>query len=1203
MPSNNGQTCHPATQCDIPYKTNPSSRSLRAVIITANEKKFQEFRSQLGDRYGMDVQKYSPDRPTHVYSDQDIIHLCEEIMEKSEFSPHFILCEQTSLLSISHQEDLTELSLEALANRSLERVLHVSCLRVYKPQWTESLEKKLTGFTQRHFEKSIKGYIKPHANAHACEHGFGWDNIVVHATTNLTNEELSTKYGKTSARQQAASDFIESYLRYKTLVSLTHHAIPLKRPVDFGRDYFHLTTFVKEERYLSNPHIHQWGIQKLRDAMINDGLFFKAAWSRPVKNYFSPPFSGLPLTAKKDDAEETIFMTHDILHHLIPDLVCDTNAAKEYFNIYSAWRMTSEACTLVLADMLYADGLIQSGVERTCVDKRIYPLFEVIKITQRLPSPEEMTNEDKIALLRKLLFANVRYALLGDDSEWQALLTQERGQILPEHLAKLSAYKNHFEKFFIGDHAWTRANFENMSKHAETLHAWVDRSGKETFRKSNIPLLSDTHHQLKLQQVSIHQYDEVVNAVFNLIFETRIKPHLQQEIIEFEPNDIVQSRAFRRFLIGQASLFARYPVPLHLDSIPDFIFSRLQSDTPFSNEEQEHIRQMLEQYILGIEGLGLMSVDEALNAIDCATVFPAVYITYPAMKKKYGSIASCVAECVQRYASEKEMSADSPFTRVIQGITFIDAIALERSIAKEIPAHDRLRQKMIRAGVQFWDGEQTIIKKPVVGISAIGGFSVCLEGDVPVGMIKFRMGEITIGPMSTETLADGLKETMGMQSTHTYMNPNGKRPRELYDVTVKHAHFSIAHAAQMGIHIFGLSKKAELELDVQRDKLHLARQTSARNASQDEPCLFAMSAAGASMAKQIRDSTIHALHSFPKSGNALDWREERNAIYPLSAVVSLGLNGSLRNFQSVMADIGSDGKEIEYRNVLALINDSLSALFPELFKSTPAYSHVYPAHWTNKTTPPSSLTQSGLSFYSTIAKNTKTAILLLGAPCVGKSTQLARIMAQLPSFMCVSTGHLVRKLETKINLAEPLTDIERNAAESLDKMKRGELMDDDAVYALLMAHLSPGGEGHEAYLRADVIILDGIIKAQQNIQPFEHALQTFNVRNPVKLSLDRVINLHAPEEVLITRCMTRMNDAIQNGQAPRPDDTPEIYRKRLLNYMAENTKILDYYSDILPVFEVNGAEDSMNTTRELLDMMKSRKVATSPLQTRLTTEP
>lgn len=217
-----------------------------------------------------------------------------------------------------------------------------------------------------------------------------------------------------------------------------------------------------------------------------------------------------------------------------------------------------------------------------------------------------------------------------------------------------------------------------------------------------------------------------------------------------------------------------------------------------------------------------------------------------------------------------QSQAANKYLRVINGITFIDAIALELSIDKSVPVKDRLRQKLINVGVEFWNDAQTVIKKPVVGISAIGGFSVSLQGDIPPGKIGLRMGDITVGPVSPEDIAKGLRDTMGMQSSHTYMNPNAKTASELYDVTAKHGHFSIAHAGYIGFSVFGLSKKAELEFDVQRDLIHLARETSARSACQDEPVLVGMTAGGAKASEEALAAISSILAKFPKDGNALD---------------------------------------------------------------------------------------------------------------------------------------------------------------------------------------------------------------------------------------------------------------------------------------------------------------------------------------------
>lgn len=892
----------------ISYRNNPKSNALRAAVITTNQDKFNEFQAQLGDGYGMDIQQYIPEAKDDIAN--NAFAVCNKIMEQALFSPHYILREESTLTCARQPKELN------------------STLSVYKPRWTGKADKTLSGFTLKQFEHHIPEYIKH------------------------------------SARQHTISQFIEFHLRYKNLSTMGHHSLPLKKPVDFGQDYIHLTQFVQNEKHLSNPYVDRWGVEKLRNAVINEGLFFKAARSRPVKNYFSPPLSGLPITRKKDGAEETIFMTHDMMHHLIPDLVCDQAADKKYFYVYSAWRMISEACTLVLADMLYADSLIQNGVERTCVDKRIYPLFEAVKVSRKWSNPDDMSDEEKVVVLKQLLFANVRYALLGDDLEWQRLLSNEQGDILPEHMEKLDAYKRHFEKFFIGDHAWTRANFENMHKHEDSLQQWINFVGRKTFVQAGIPLLSEVCEKLESNQVDFEHYDQIADAVFSLVFKTRIEPRLLRGKVKFDEDDRIQSRAFKRFLIGQCSVFSRYPTLLSLEHIPQRLYARLRSDNLFTHVEQDDIRELLEQYIYGIEGMGLILRDDALNAIDCTTIFPAIYISYQAMQEKYGSLGHCVSQCIESYDYVTPRIAKNNLVRTINGVTFIDAVALEKAIGKHVPASDRLRQKMILIGVEFWDDEKTIVKKPVVGISAIGNFAVSLEGHIPDDMIKLYIGAVSSGPLTPTAIVDGLKTNMGLQSTHTYMNPHGKHPQDLYDITIKHKHYSIAHAGAIGMHVFGLSKKAEIELDVKRDELHLARHTSARDASQDEPCLVAMTKEGALATKRIRAQVIAELKTFDKIGNQRDWREERNSLFPFSAALSLGVNATLRNFMKVVSDIGGDGKELEYRNILALMNDSLAGLFPELFKPSNAYHHVYPSAWAEESKSISLLAASGLGFHA-----------------------------------------------------------------------------------------------------------------------------------------------------------------------------------------------------------------------------------------------
>lgn len=933
-----------STDLNIQIKKNPKSKALRAAIITGNNKKYEEFKEQLGTGYGLELTQFAA-------NDDALEKQCLSIMENCEHSPHFILREETKLLSRDKDEDLTQLPLDDLAKRSLENVTHQSILTVYKPQWTElNGTKVLSGFSQRVYEKSSDGYISQDSN-YLCKQGFGWDALFVNSATNLTNEAFFERYGKQSARQQVISDFIVTYLRYKSMITLKFHQLPVgENAIEFGEKYISIPSFIASDENFSNPFINDWFIQSLRNAMISEGMFFKGAFSRAVKNYFSPPLSGLPLTAKKDDVEETVFMTHDMLHYLVQDLICDMPKEKDSYYVYAAWRMTSEACTLVLADMLYADGLIKSGAPRSGVDSRIYPLFEMVKKVQQIPHPDALDKADKISLIKELLMANVHYALLGDESYWRALLTKENErEPSVEALNALKAYTNHFGKFFIGDNAWTKANYESMHSNQRAIFQWINEIGKDTFRQSNIPLLSDVTKALRQKSVSFNEYPSIVDAVFNYVFENKIEPYLTEDALSLDDEALIQSKAFRRFLIGQASIFSRYPSPLNCEHLKADVYNRLKDERAFSKDEQQLYRHKLSQFINGVMGLGLMSMAEAKNAKDCSPVFPPVYISYPKMQEHYGDIASCIRENILNYGNsmtkDSTQALDNPYVKVIKGITFIDVTALEEAIDTTQPVESYLCQKMIKAGVVFWDEEKNIIKTPVVGLSSIGSFSVCLSEDLPEGMIKLRMGKTRLGPISVDDLADGLRETMGMQSAHTYMNPKGKPAKALYDVTVEHGHFSIAHGASLGVTAFGLSKKVELELNAQRDVVHLARLTSARAACQKSPCLVAMTEQGARVSQNLLEASKETVENLSKEGSTLDWLEERNAMYPLSAAQSIGINATCRNFQKLVKDIAGSGKEKEYRNLLALLNDSLHAFLPECYPSTKSYHHHYPSEW------------------------------------------------------------------------------------------------------------------------------------------------------------------------------------------------------------------------------------------------------------------
>ena len=458
-------------------------RRLRILILTGNEHKKKEYEETFKP-YGLNI-FYSEDEEASENPENKLA--IANLLVYHDPSPHFIIRETSKLENALTGEEVCGKVVINDPKSSPPLLLNVAKVDVWIPFW-DSETQKLQDLEHKVYKHSLRGFIDPNRIKSAKPDSFGWDHIFVNPQTGQSLQESSSEiYGKTSARQLVIADFLTNHLFYKKPQSLKFHAKLLpKQGIEFSDD-MSVANFISSNRYLSNPNLNIWGLEDIHTRILNEGVFFKAATCRPIKNYFSPPFAGIPLTPKKSEAEETIFMYHDLNHHNIPDLICDfslpdTNnpeTALALRNVYVVWRMMSEAMTIIIADMLYADTLVKTDSSlRSVVDQRIYPLFEAVNLVG--------STKEKII---SLLYANTYYAILGDDSEWKKLLKVGQED-------KLDAYKNHFEKFFIGDHIWTHKNYLNMESMKENLRTWVDLVGRDTFRDADVPLLSDVVREL-----------------------------------------------------------------------------------------------------------------------------------------------------------------------------------------------------------------------------------------------------------------------------------------------------------------------------------------------------------------------------------------------------------------------------------------------------------------------------------------------------------------------------------------------------------------------------------------------------------------------------------------------------------------------------------------------------------------------------------
>mmetsp|Transcript_35964 Transcript_35964/g.56241 ORF Transcript_35964/g.56241 Transcript_35964/m.56241 type:complete len:472 (+) Transcript_35964:503-1918(+) len=454
--------------------------------------------------------------------------------------------------------------------------------------------------------------------------------MFVNPRTGKTNQECAaSQWQKNSARQISLSDFVGTYLFYKRPVGLKHYKELRPRiACDFSPE-MSVEKFTANNKYFTNKNIDKWFTKNMLSYAFNEGVFFKSSTSRPVKNYFSPPFGGVPLTPKKCDIEETVFMTHDIGHHLVPDLIVNFSSPGHspssvdsvvHLHVYVAWRMISEATTMIFADMFYADSLVTSDPElEKGVDRRIFGLWKVLDLKK-----EGLDTEEKLALMKKIWRANVHYAVLGDDSDFRGMVIEgEKGE------EGIKNFKNHFEKFFIGDHNWTYKNYNNMTNSDSSYPRWVDLVGAEIFeKKCDLFLLDDVVHKLRNGGSDLSSFTGVLDSVFDYIFEHRLKPAALFNVENMISAQDRTAKAFTRYIVGNLSFYSKFydlvGVPERFKALKD---AALTQDLTNAGV-RDKIRFQFEADVRYVWSMGCISTVAAANCCSLTSIFPPFYIKY-----------------------------------------------------------------------------------------------------------------------------------------------------------------------------------------------------------------------------------------------------------------------------------------------------------------------------------------------------------------------------------------------------------------------------------------------------------------------------------------------------------------------------------------------------------------------------------------------
>jgi hypothetical protein len=260
------------------------------------------------------------------------------------------------------------------------------------------------------------------------------------------------------------------------------------------------------------------------------GTFLKVWKIQSQHNYFHPSVnSGLPLTKKKDEIHEGTFMMHDMFHYIFFDPIITGHETEEEKTVYIACRMMSEACTLVLADMI---AVAHSGIENLGYDvgkRQIYPLFKSLKL-----------NPFDIETVRKVLYANCVYCLFGETEVYKNM------NATPE---ALELYTSKYYKFFSGDFAWNEKNISNI----------VNEIQANEGLKKYFDLLDEDYKSFNTRSLTKNIKRKDNKLSFNKLFEVFWSQ--LEELIYYndKPNNLIYSKTcYIKYLSGQLFLACKY---------------------------------------------------------------------------------------------------------------------------------------------------------------------------------------------------------------------------------------------------------------------------------------------------------------------------------------------------------------------------------------------------------------------------------------------------------------------------------------------------------------------------------------------------------------------------------------------------------------------------------------------------------------------
>ncbi|KRH97407.1 MULTISPECIES: adenylate kinase [Cylindrospermopsis] len=177
-----------------------------------------------------------------------------------------------------------------------------------------------------------------------------------------------------------------------------------------------------------------------------------------------------------------------------------------------------------------------------------------------------------------------------------------------------------------------------------------------------------------------------------------------------------------------------------------------------------------------------------------------------------------------------------------------------------------------------------------------------------------------------------------------------------------------------------------------------------------------------------------------------------------------------------------------------------------------------------------------------------TRLIFLGPPGAGKGTQ-AKVLADFLQVPHISTGDILR---------QAITDQTALGVKAQEYMDKGDLVPDQLVQDMVEERLQKS-DAQKGW------ILDGFPRT------VSQAVFLGNLLDQIQGDSERVVNLDAPDEIVVSRLLGR----------GRKDDSEDVIRHRLNVYRRDTAPLIQYYGDRQKLLTVNGNQSQEEVTSAL----------------------